>query len=53
VQPVGLAHELAERLVQVDRQAAGSLAVGGLVARRTSAAIWGAVMREPPPSSKA
>ena len=33
--------------------AAGSLAVAGMAARRISAAIWGAVLREPPPSSKA
>jgi hypothetical protein len=33
--------------------AAGSIAVAGVAARRTSSAIWGAVLREPPPSSKA
>jgi membrane protein len=32
--------------------ASGSLAVAGLLARRTSAAIWQLVWHEPPPSSK-
>ena len=32
---------------------AGSLAAAGLLARRISSAVWGAVLREPPPTSKA
>jgi membrane protein len=30
----------------------GSMAVAGLLARRTTAAVWQTMMREPPPSSK-
>jgi hypothetical protein len=33
--------------------ASGSLAVGGLLARRVSAVLWDRVMHEPPPTAKA